>query len=470
MKRLILVLIISLGILGILASIIGFFLIDTTLGPSSSSLENCTTLKKTNDGGVNIVIFSPKKEDAMQYANYFVQKKPYNNYKDDFNFYYIGSYSPVCELYKGIALLCYSKDLVKKASSCPNDQIVVLSNDYGTSIRSSNYLNVMSINLKHPLSVFLHEFGHSFVNLAEEYVPATIPRNSAGNCVDDCIKFNGKNDGCYLGCSRSDYSRSIEEGVMRTLSSEQYGSFNEAILTTKVLSIISPTSRITGKAAEDTITIDLAPANYRSDPALPCDVSNYLLIEGQAANGHALITNQTITEGCTGDSGAGAYSYSLILKNDTKIKGGSFDPETIFTDAPPEDTGEVLTSPGNEIEGETYSSDRSFYLKVPLIEDAKAIEIKEPGLAISISIPICNDLKGDANGDGKIDNQDITHITDHLEGNIIYCESNADFNSDGTISLKDASDLSEFLQSSISGFSIKRITGWFLKPIQLISK
>ena len=156
------------------------------------------------------------------------------NEKDNFNFYYIDNYQPKCEIYQDKALLCYNKDIVRKAASCPHDFIVVIKED-SRNIRSSAYMNVMSINSKHSLTVLLHEFGHVFVNLAEEYVPAKLPKK-AKNCVDECTKFSIK-DGCYEGCSKADYFRSINNGIMRTLSSTNFGIFNKKLITDKIILI-----------------------------------------------------------------------------------------------------------------------------------------------------------------------------------------------------------------------------------------
>ncbi|KKS10962.1 MAG: hypothetical protein UU67_C0090G0007, partial [Candidatus Daviesbacteria bacterium GW2011_GWB1_41_5] len=300
-------------------------------------------------------------EDAEKYVDYFLESGPFDNYKDKFNFYYIGNYQPACELYNNIAILCYSSELVQKSASCPNDQIVVLSSDYGTSIRSSNYLNVMSINIKHPMSVLLHEFGHSFVNLAEEYVPAKIPRNSGGNCVEDCVDFGGKNDGCYTECSRTDYSRSVESGVMRTLSSEEYGRFNEFVITNRIDELTG------GSAGSAKITGNAINENRN------CPSQSYYLIEGSYSEKLDVVKKEVV-QGYFGDSGYGGFLFDLILADDSRVNIGKFSPEFIFSDGVGESLpGEVLGSP-SEIDGETFISDKNFYLKVPIIEDAKRVE------------------------------------------------------------------------------------------------
>ena len=76
----------------------------------------------------------------------------------------------------------------------------------------------------------MHEFGHVFANLADEYVPSNIPWG-AQNCANECGKF-GKfgSTGCYLGCSEDDFYRSSENSVMRTLRTDEYGDVNTQII------------------------------------------------------------------------------------------------------------------------------------------------------------------------------------------------------------------------------------------------
>ncbi len=434
MKKMLYILIFLILIIIALSAILLFYKnTNPALTPEDS--KKCTILEKNSPIGVNIVLFAKTQKEAEKYKDYIKNSPPFDEYANKFNFFYIKDYSPPCELYKGIAVLCYSQELIKKSSSCPNDQLVVITDEFSSSIRSSNYLNVMSLNSKHPLTVFLHEFGHSFVNLAEEYVPAKIPRNSAGNCVDKCEKFQGKNDGCFEGCSEVDYMRSIENGVMRTLSSAEYGLFNNNILINKINELnIRPSPPITGKVISD-------PEN--------CIEQEYYLIEGNYKN-IINITNKKIEKGCVGDPGAGGFTLDVILADNSKFNVGNFNPELIYTDAPGniENEEDILTSPpSNEISGETFDSDINFYLKAPVIKNAKELQIREPGLKITVSIPVCSpENKGDANGDGLVNFADVDHIEDLFnKGNIIYCENNADFNNDSQLTIDDANALFDSL-------------------------
>jgi len=89
-------------------------------------------------------------------------------------------------------------------------------------------MNVISLNEALPVSVFAHEFGHVFANLADEYTPAKIPYG-AKNCVKNCEEFSGVGN-CFEGCSEENFFRSSEYSIMRTLNSQSYFEFNQKII------------------------------------------------------------------------------------------------------------------------------------------------------------------------------------------------------------------------------------------------
>ena len=317
----------------------------------SSNLELCNDLYYNEENGINIVIFS-ENSTAKLYADNLLSVSPFKDNKQAFNFYYIDSFTPSCELYQDIALFCYSKDLMIKASSCPNDYIVVIQENE-THIRSSSYMNVLSINSASPISVFAHEFGHAFANLAEEYIPADIPRGSK-NCVKKCDAFTNS-DGCFGGCSVSEYYRSIENGIMRTLYTTKFGSFNEFLLSQKIDKDYY--SALTGSAIADEIN---------------CNESQYYLIEGNYASSskQISISSKTIETGCVGRNGAGAFNYSVTYNDNSQNVLGDFNAELIFTDSQNQNQ--------EQIEGETFKNEGNFYLKVPVIENAKSLEVSTP--------------------------------------------------------------------------------------------
>ena len=217
-------------------------------------------------------------------------------------------------------------------------------------------MNVMSLNSNHELTVFAHEFGHTFVNLAEEYTPAKIPSGSR-NCVSDCSKFGEKAEGCYGGCSKEDYYRSVNNGIMRSLYSNNYGTFDEFLLQEK---INKNTNMLTGLAiASDNID---------------CSKNKYYLIEGNYKENKINLIEKSIEQGCPGNNGAGNFNYNLILEDNSQFSG-EFNPELIFTD--------VQEETQNQINGQTFDSNINFILKVPFIENSKTLEISRDNQILS---------------------------------------------------------------------------------------
>ncbi len=334
---------ISTGIF-ILATISAYFLSSPSLGPELN--ETCNEMHFSSESSINLVFFG-KEEEAEAYSNELFATSPFDKLKESFNIYYIDS-EIKCEYYKEIALYCYSRNLLKRADICPNDYIFVVKEDEDK-IRSSSYLNVMSINMKNPISVIAHEFGHSFANLAEEYTPAKLPKKSE-NCVKECKQFNNKSDGCFKGCSESNYYRSIDSGLMKTLYSSNFGTFNEFLIENKIKKTSKTT--ITGNAIQSQDS---------------CENQLYYLILADYSSGKLTIKDKQIEQGCAGANGEGSFSYSVLDKYDNLIESSSFNPELIFTDS--------QTQEQDEISGETYNYEGELYLRVPAPSQAQTLEI-----------------------------------------------------------------------------------------------
>jgi hypothetical protein len=287
---------------------------------TSAQLEECKTLQYKGEGKIGIVFFASK-DIAEQYYKYFLDTNPFKNYKEDFNFFYI-AYKPECELYKEIAILCDSKEIKRKAAACPHDFIAVIKEE-PKEIRSSSYVNIMSINSAHPKTVYIHEFGHAFANLAEEYNANQNPPRSSKNCKKSCVDFGEEKDGCFPDCSSSTYFRSIENGVMRTLYPEnpdnQYGIFNSNLAISVIQETISEkSSTITGRQ------VSTAGEEFK------CENQEFLAVEVNLEKKE--ISEITRNPGCPAENGAGDYSYSLYDKENKIILTENFNPY-IFTEA-----------------------------------------------------------------------------------------------------------------------------------------
>ena len=199
-----------------------------------SSPKLCKVISEKEGNKIDVVFFTEKidKDKVNDYIDYFFSSQPYSNYKEKFNLFYGGEAE--CDIFED-TLFCYSKDLIKKSGICKNDYIIVLA-DRPLAVRSSTYINIVSINVNHPKTVLSHEFAHAFATLADEYIPAIIPEGSI-NCQETCnnfndveSKFNLELEGCWEGCSDNFHVRSSENSVMRTLATNEYKKLNTYVL------------------------------------------------------------------------------------------------------------------------------------------------------------------------------------------------------------------------------------------------
>jgi hypothetical protein len=250
-----------------------------SLSPSESVLEECNTISFTDENSINILFFSDKKNAERDYK-FFIETPPYDAQKENFNFYYIDSYKPECETYREIAIVCDSKELIKKAASCPNDFIYVIKD--ADALRSSTKRNIVSLNLKHPLTVLTHETGHAVGNLADEYVLVPLI-NDARNCLKSCEEFASETDGCFEGCSEANLFRSISNGVMRTLNNNNYGIYNQKLILDEIKLLLG-TNLITGNIIRGNAE---------------CEEQKFYLIESHLENGELIIDKTTPEKGCS---------------------------------------------------------------------------------------------------------------------------------------------------------------------------
>jgi hypothetical protein len=158
MKKAVYVLIALIIFSSLLAGLLWFKNITLSPQGASSNSEKCNIISYGAEDAFNILFFS-QREPAEKYAETLFSIYPFNINKDKFNIFYVDDYHPICDLFGGVAILCYSENIMRKASSCPSDYVVIITDDFDKRIRSSTYMNVISINQKQAESVFVHEFG-----------------------------------------------------------------------------------------------------------------------------------------------------------------------------------------------------------------------------------------------------------------------------------------------------------------------
>ena len=226
----------------------------STFRPDEKKVDCVSVLYNSPpNGSIDIVFlgygyekFDDFRDDVSKKINVFLDTEPFKSNKEKINFYRIDKFGGFgCEI--GSWAQCDEFEVKKLASYCPNDYIIVLIDrskikDLLNPVRSSAISNMEKINTADNDLVILHEFGHIFGGLADEYVDEKYYSNMNFNEEDypncdspECSKWGSVNGtGCFDGCSLKKYSRSTPNSVMRSLNTEKFGPLNEMILINKL--------------------------------------------------------------------------------------------------------------------------------------------------------------------------------------------------------------------------------------------
>ncbi len=131
-----------------------------------------------------------------------------------------------------------------KASQCPHaDKTITLSKEKFRSycyFSGDCYLSLGKYPEEHWGKLFLHEFGHGFAGLADEYTePELGDKPRSPNCAPDektAEEWWGKNARKYQGCSYTeDNYRPTQSSIMKShLTQKEYGLINEEHLKKKI--------------------------------------------------------------------------------------------------------------------------------------------------------------------------------------------------------------------------------------------
>ena len=185
-----------------------------------------------------------KKDDFAKEVERYVNDvilsiEPFKSNKDKLNFYRIDEFSGLgCEISSFIK--CDNFKIEQLAAACPHDYISVLVErnkikNFFKPVRSSALGSTAKINTADNPTVLIHELGHAFGGLADEYVDedyysaSNFDEGAYPNCdVSLCGKWKGiAGAGCFGGCSLGVYFRPTGKSVMKTLSSNEFGPVNE---------------------------------------------------------------------------------------------------------------------------------------------------------------------------------------------------------------------------------------------------
>ena len=286
--------------------------------------------------------------DVQDYINFmFSSVSPYNEYRRYFNVYKVnvisqesGSDHPEANppVYRNTALGTYygcagidrlicaeDESVYAAAQSVPwYDEIAVLVNDptYGGS--GGDYL--ISYNGYWGPYVYMHELGHSFAYLADEYLYGNYPGN-VSNCNCDIrsshpgwqswIDFGYPGVGTYLGCSYNNlYRPTYDACMMRSLQIDY-------CVVCREQTIKSIYERLTGydnySPSSDTLTIDTL-------TVIPFEFTTL------TPNTHSLKVNWFVNDQL--ESSDNPFNFVSTSAGNFKIKGTVFDSTDMVLDDP----------------------------------------------------------------------------------------------------------------------------------------
>jgi len=186
----------------------------------------------------NIDTFAAK---ASELKNYLLSIEPFQTYGSEIevhiyeNMADLGCYHNCNNIQR---LMCCNSGKVTAAAAAsgyPFDEIIVLHNidvysgggyrEYSDTYKTNSYSSyAMSYHGLSFKKVILHELGHSFGNLCDEYTYSSegYSYSSCVNCRENCSIWDSISQNCQPGCAaKSDYYRP-EDSVMLTLSIEHF--------------------------------------------------------------------------------------------------------------------------------------------------------------------------------------------------------------------------------------------------------
>ena len=202
------------------------------------------------------IVFLPSGYDDIEdfssrveeYVDSFKYIKPFLSNMDKVNFYRIDEFRDLgCEIHPyggGSFLLCDDWSAKNLASQCPVDQVFVIADingfvDFVRGVRSSAKGNMASINAADDDLIFMHELGHTFGGLADEYTDDDVQNFDEGmyaNCdTGPCEEWRElAGVGCYQGCTYSSLFRPTDDSIMNSARVDYYGPVSESAITERL--------------------------------------------------------------------------------------------------------------------------------------------------------------------------------------------------------------------------------------------
>lgn len=209
-----------------------------TLSKLTVSGKDCERLVGNKDSLINFVIlpsgydsYEDFKIDAnklLSGTDSIIGIEPFKSNLDKFSFTLLNTTKDLgCEVgCYGVstAVCCIDKKVEIEATKCDADSVIVLVNEDSLCGSASSYAKICAKNPSAKVGL-IHEVGHSFADLADEYVYSDyygdydIGKIDSVNCDESgCDSWSDVTDGCYKGCSYSNLFRpSFNNSVMYDL-------------------------------------------------------------------------------------------------------------------------------------------------------------------------------------------------------------------------------------------------------------
>jgi len=172
----------------------------------------------------NYANFKQDAEKIISGSNSITEIEPFKSNQDLLSFTLVNTTENLgceinCQDIQGL-VCCNDKKVIEQASQCNYDHIFILINSNQACGSASTYAKVCAKDSDAKL-VLVHELGHSFADLADEYVyeDYDIGEIDNVNCAaEGCEKWAPITSNCIPGCTYSNLFRSSPNSIMYDLS------------------------------------------------------------------------------------------------------------------------------------------------------------------------------------------------------------------------------------------------------------
>lgn len=212
---------------------------DNKLGAFEIYEPGCETVIGSGEPqDINFVIVPSQYTDISKFrqdtiniltgTDSLMETEPFKSNKDSFSFSIVKDLADLgCEIgCYGIdaAVCCEDSKVFEAASQCHHDQIIVLLDSDENCGTASSYAKICA-GSPYGSHILTHELGHSFGNLADEYVyegnyeDYSIPEEyvlESANCDrEGCGKWSSTTTECVPGCTSPSLYRPSDNSIMR---------------------------------------------------------------------------------------------------------------------------------------------------------------------------------------------------------------------------------------------------------------